>query len=48
MSRYGTVSPGGLRFAYPLTPWVKRLILANTLFWLLTWTGLIPFQLVRT
>ena len=39
------MSPGGLRFAYPMTPWVKRLIIANALIWLLNWTGLLPFAL---
>jgi len=39
------MSPGGLRFAYRMTPWVKRLIIANAAFWLLTWTRLIPLEL---
>jgi membrane associated rhomboid family serine protease len=39
------MSPGGLRFAYRMTPWVKRLIVANAVFWLVTWTGLIPLEL---
>ena len=29
-------------FGYFLTPWVKRLILANAVVFLLTWTGVIP------
>ncbi len=29
-------------FGYFLTPWIKRLVVANTLFFLLTWTGVIP------
>jgi membrane associated rhomboid family serine protease len=41
----GFASPGGMRFGYRLTPWVKRLIIANAGFWLLTWAHLIPFEL---
>jgi membrane associated rhomboid family serine protease len=40
------MSPGGLRFAYRMTPWVKRLIIANAMFWFLTWARLLPFELV--
>ncbi|NIR45155.1 MAG: rhomboid family intramembrane serine protease [Gemmatimonadetes bacterium] len=36
---------GGISFGYRLTPWVKRLIIANAVFWLLTWTRLIPLEL---
>ncbi len=39
------MSPGGLRFAYRMTPWVKRLIIANAVFWVAMWTGLIPPRL---
>ncbi len=39
------MSPGGMRFAYRMTPWVKRLIIANAVLWLLTWLRLIPPQL---
>jgi membrane associated rhomboid family serine protease len=34
---------GGLGpFSFQLTPWVKRLIVANTIVFLVTWSGLIP------
>lgn len=31
-------------FGYYLTPWVKRLIIANAIIFLLTWTGVIPLS----
>ncbi|NIR46602.1 MAG: rhomboid family intramembrane serine protease, partial [Gemmatimonadetes bacterium] len=36
---------GQISFGYRLTPWVKRLIIANAAFWLLNWTRLIPLEL---
>ncbi|UCC73344.1 MAG: rhomboid family intramembrane serine protease [Gemmatimonadota bacterium] len=45
MSRYGSMSPGGLRFAYRMTPWVKRLMVANAVMFVIVWSGAIPFQL---
>ncbi len=33
---------GFTSFGYRLTPWIKRLIAANTVVFLLTWTGVIP------
>ena len=35
---------GFASFNYHLTPWVKRLILANTVFFLVTMTGVIPLS----
>jgi membrane associated rhomboid family serine protease len=33
------------RFGYRLTPWVKRLLLANTVIFILMWAGFIPLEL---
>lgn len=52
MSRYGSVSPGGLRFAYRMTPWVKRLIIANTVIFIvmvtLTRANMVSFEVFAT